>query len=344
MLTSRQKRETMSRGKRYNQRNTEKQPNMNLKFKTGNGKPSCCDRIMLLEQEDIPKVIILANEKGMQNKERNRIVLSNCDPLGYDLGLDSIQFIKSGKIETFKNGNEVEICPGETLIVKTSEKVKLPNDVFAIGSPKMGLLIRGLWAHGGKTEPGFEDHLTLGFHHVGSEVIKLKKNDRIFHLSFFKVVRETYHERNGRAPQFDQPKESPLDQINPLIENQMEKIKEFDGLGIYRVCKLLRLEQRKINLLKKFLVFQFAISFGFLGILIFGGIVALYYYSMLQPSILWLWTTIVALLNLKGFLFIALISWIGYLLSKPVKNITKEMRELDYCNSSVEIKDETQKT
>jgi len=164
---------------------------------------------------------------------------STClDPMGYDLRLGKeVRCVTKGINEEMCDGEEIEVYPGESIIVKTEEVLNLPDNVYAIGSPKMKLLVQGLWAHGGKTDPGYNLSLNLGFQNVGSQPCKLKKGQKIFHLTFFKIHGKDVRRYTGRGPGFPDLQRSPLDNSTDLNEKLLNDIHSIDGIKSYRICK-----------------------------------------------------------------------------------------------------------
>ena len=172
-----------------------------------------------------------------------------CDPMGYDLRLGSaVRLVTRGETRTLTDippNDEIEIYPGETVIVKTEEILGLPDDVFAIGSPKMKLLLEGLWAHGGKTDPGYKSLLYLGFQNVGNKPCILKRKQKIFHLSFFKIHGKTTQGYTGSGLDSPNLKTSPLEDSPELNESLLEKIKTVEGIKSFRICnQILKLNNR----------------------------------------------------------------------------------------------------
>lgn len=162
------------------------------------------------------------------------------DSLGYDFRLgEEVRFVTTCKDIKLSGNEEIEILPNETVIVRTEEILDLPDDVFAIGSPKMSLLIDGLWAHGGKTDPGYNSKLTLGFQNVGSKPCKVKRGQRIFHLTFFKVHNKKLTHYAGSGPGFSQSDRSPLDDAINWNDAMLEKVKQTDGIKSYRITKVI---------------------------------------------------------------------------------------------------------
>lgn len=114
------------------------------------------------------------------------------DELGIDLCVGKVTIANRNICEKFETGNkELTIFPGDTLEIKTVETIALPPDIYATGSPKMGLLKEGLWGHGGKTDPCFSGPLYLYFHHVGVNPIQIQKGQPVFHLIFYQCEPST---------------------------------------------------------------------------------------------------------------------------------------------------------
>jgi len=167
------------------------------------------------------------------------------DPLGHDLRLGTeVRCVTRGINKEMCDGEEIEIMPGESTIVKTEEVLKLPDNVYAIGSPKMKLLVQGLWAHGGKTDPGYNLSLNLGFQNAGSQPCKLRKGQKIFHLTFYRIHGKLVTGYTGRGPGFPNLQKSPLDNSVDLNEKLLKEIECIEGIRTYRICKqILRLKR-----------------------------------------------------------------------------------------------------
>jgi len=174
---------------------------------------------------------------------------SSVDSLGYDLRLgERIEHVTTGASKDLVQNEDVIIYPGETVIVKTEEILHLPDEVYALGSPKMSLLIKGLWAHGGKTDFGFNSCLTLGFQNVGSNPITIKRCMPIFHLSFYKVHNKETTEYAGSGPIFPARNTSILDGDNFVPKHKIDEIKQNDGIKSYRLMKQLYYIDKKITI------------------------------------------------------------------------------------------------
>jgi deoxycytidine triphosphate deaminase len=203
-----------------------------------------------MSNSDEPNLELLLGEDKLSQLFISGFVSSSVNPVGYDLRLaNKVGHVTTGQTDEL-NDQEVVIYPGETIIVCTEEVLNLPDNVFALGSPKMSLLIKGLWAHGGKTDFGYNHNLLLGFQNVGSEPIKIKKGQQIFHLTFFKVHNTATQRYAARGPDWPALKQSVLESQNSIINEQdLQKIKETDGVKIFEVCKQIISLNNKLNYL-----------------------------------------------------------------------------------------------
>ena len=217
------------------------------------------------------------------------------DPLGYDLRLGAdMQLVTKGEVKTLSHNEKIEIYPGETVIVRTEEVLDLPNDMFAIGSPKMKLLLDGLWAHGGKTDPRYRGPLILGFQNVGSKPCILKRGQKIFHLTFFRIHGKTPIGYGGRGPGFPDLKKSPLDDFAELNEKLLKEVKTVEGIKSFRIC-------RQILNLKSEIGKSFKIPiFGLIAILL---ILSLRYMKVVAEEVSFYLTTISAIISILAYVF-----------------------------------------
>lgn len=221
---------------------------------------------------------------------------SNClDPMGYDLRLGTeVRLVTRGKTEEISSNDEIKIYPGETIIAKTEEVLNLPDDVFAIGSPKMKLLVQGLWAHGGKTDPGYNLPLNLGFQNVGSKPCTLRRGQKIFHLSFFRIHGKKPRGYTGRGPGFPDLKKSPLENSVELDEKLLAEIKNVEGIKSFRVCRQILNVKKEIGKSYKIPIF------GMIAILL---ILSLRYTEVIANEVSFYLTTISAIVSIGAYLF-----------------------------------------
>ena len=224
---------------------------------------------------------------------------NNClDPMGYDLRLGAeVRLVTRGQTKKMTANEEIEIYPSETVIVKTEEVLCLPDNVFAIGSPKMRLLVQGLWAHGGKTDPGYSLPLNLGFQNVGSKPCALKRGQKIFHLSFFKIHGKAPKGYAGRGPGFPDLERSPLEDSVDLNEKLLVEVKKVEGIKSFRVCKQILDLKGEIGKSYKIPIF------GLIAILL---ILSLRYMEVIADELSFYLSTISAIISIAAYVY----SWI----------------------------------
>lgn len=165
---------------------------------------------------------------------------ASVDPLGYDIRLGSwVKLPSRGATVSLNPGQSIEVYPDETLLAVSEETLSLPVNVFGTGSPKMSLLLKGLWAHGGKTDFGYSSQLVFGFRHHGTQPITLTRGDRIFHMTFWRVDGKVTKPGTSGVPVI--PDCEPT-QITPdilLSSTIPEAVKKRDGLMAYRLLSAL---------------------------------------------------------------------------------------------------------
>lgn len=169
--------------------------------------------------------------------------------LGYDIRLgDRVFFVTRGTSVTFdERVTEVDVNPGETILAQSLEVLKLDEDVCATGSPKMRLLIRGLWAHGGKTDFGYNSTLMLGFTNLGTKPIPLRHKQQIFHITLWKVPGQPNGSYQGPAPLPSDVMQSPLDTPRKMSLELDREVMRRDGYTYARLLRVMRWHQRKID-------------------------------------------------------------------------------------------------
>jgi len=158
--------------------------------------------------------------------------------LGYDLrvGKEIFVFIR-GKKEELSESNPIVIPPGARFAVKSLEKVKLTDDMFAFVFTKVGILWEGLTSLGTKIDPFFQDNLLLIFSNDSSAPFTLKYEQKICNVMFFKNTNSPKGTQLRGLPNLFPPSTNP-----PTISDVMndEKIKEDFGYGIFSALQYLR--------------------------------------------------------------------------------------------------------
>jgi dCTP deaminase len=79
--------------------------------------------------------------------------------------------------------------PGHTAVVVTREKIKLPNDIAAIGFPPSSVSFKGLLVtNPGHVDPGYHGRMRFAVINMGSDKFPLCQDDKIITLLFFKLA------------------------------------------------------------------------------------------------------------------------------------------------------------
>ena len=148
------------------------------------------------------ELLKLVKEKKLVENLSER-ELENPEGAGFDLRAGEIFRIKEGEsflgaTERFtqdlesiaKYGNEKEITlkPGEYILVKTMEKVNLPEDIVAIFRPRSTLQRSGIGLFTATANPGYRGELTFGMCNLGKSNFRLEMGARFVHILFFSTT------------------------------------------------------------------------------------------------------------------------------------------------------------
>ncbi|MFN2100474.1 dCTP deaminase domain-containing protein [Altererythrobacter sp. MF3-039] len=106
-----------------------------------------------------------------------------------------------------KPRKEISLMQGASAIVRTAEKVQVPDDHGGIAFPPARLSLTGLLTtNPGLLDPGYEGTLHLTLINMGKEPISLKTGDRIVRILFFKM------EQKSTEPYRSDPNASHIDE------------------------------------------------------------------------------------------------------------------------------------
>lgn len=86
-----------------------------------------------------------------------------------------------------KKTSTFTIKPGEFYIVKTIEKVNLPDFLVATMHPRSTLLRSGIWLLTTQVAPGYRGELNLGIKNMGNSNFKIELGARIVHIIFWEL-------------------------------------------------------------------------------------------------------------------------------------------------------------
>jgi deoxycytidine triphosphate deaminase len=100
---------------------------------------------------------------------------------------------------------EVVLEQGETVIIRTKEKLNLPSNVAAIVFPPARVSTRGvLMTNAGHVDPGYRGFLHLTVINMGKQKYTIRTDDRLVSALFFeltsKAKKDWLERRNGQEP------------------------------------------------------------------------------------------------------------------------------------------------
>ncbi|MDP2663839.1 MAG: hypothetical protein Q8P08_00055 [bacterium] len=90
------------------------------------------------------------------------------------------------KFEMGKN-NKVQLQPKTYYLMKTVEKINLPENILALFTPRSTLYRSGVYIFGGQSAPGYQGELTMGIYNFRDEGFELEMGSRVLHIMFFEV-------------------------------------------------------------------------------------------------------------------------------------------------------------
>jgi len=86
-----------------------------------------------------------------------------------------------------KKPKKIFLQSGIYYLMKTIEKLNLPENLLALFTPRSTLYRSGVYIFGGQTAPGYRGGLTTGIYNFRDEKFELEMGARVLHLIFFEV-------------------------------------------------------------------------------------------------------------------------------------------------------------
>jgi len=90
-----------------------------------------------------------------------------------------------------KRCKKVFLKPRTYYLMKTIEKLNLPENLLALFTPRSTLYRSGVYIFGGQTAPGYQGELTTGIYNFRNEKFELEMGSRVMHIMFFEVKGKT---------------------------------------------------------------------------------------------------------------------------------------------------------
>ena len=157
------------------------------------------------------KLLELVREKKLVENLCER-ELENPEGTGFDLRVGEVFLIKDGEsflgeterytpetesVAKFGENDGIILEPGDFVLVKTIEKVNLPDNIAAIFRPRSTLQRSGIGLFTATASPGYCGELTFGMANLGKNNFKLEMGARIVHILFFETG-ENFSEYRGQ--------------------------------------------------------------------------------------------------------------------------------------------------
>ena len=126
--------------------------------------------------------------------------LENPEGTGFDLRAGEVFRINEGNaflgeterstpeiesIAKYEDNKEIVLKPGDFVLVKTMEKVNLPDNIAAIFRPRSTLQRCGVGLFTATANPGYSGELTFGMCNLGKNDFRLEMGARFVHILFF---------------------------------------------------------------------------------------------------------------------------------------------------------------
>ncbi len=120
--------------------------------------------------------------------KNNELIISgynekNVNAASYDLTIDVIIYGENDEVGKY------ELAPGETVFIKTSEKLSIPHNILGRIAEKNSRMRMGLQVAGPHYQPGHCTYAFLRVQNISSDIIILKKGSNIAQI-FFEELRD----------------------------------------------------------------------------------------------------------------------------------------------------------
>jgi len=103
------------------------------------------------------------------------------------LGVEERETPKIKLIAKYGSKKKVVLKPRTYYLMRTMEKLNLPENLLALFTPRSTLYRSGVYIFGGQTAPGYQGELTTGIYNFRDEKFELEMGARVMHIMFFEV-------------------------------------------------------------------------------------------------------------------------------------------------------------
>lgn len=109
-------------------------------------------------------------------------------------GLGKRKGVKTKMIGKFQEGSEtqdeIEIKPGEYLLISTIETINTPKNLMPMVYSRSSLFRAGLLLLVTKTDPGYRGPLTMGLRNLSEFSVRLQMGARVCNIVFYQIEGE----------------------------------------------------------------------------------------------------------------------------------------------------------
>ena len=148
----------------------------------------------------IKKLLELVKEEGLVEDLSER-ELKNPEGTGFDvrvgevykirgegfLGIEERETPQAELVASFKEEKEYILEPNEYLLLRTIEKVNLPEGLLMLTFPRSTLQRSGILLLVTQTQPGYKGNLVFGIKNLTENRFKLELGARVAHIVFFEI-------------------------------------------------------------------------------------------------------------------------------------------------------------
>lgn len=105
------------------------------------------------------------------------------------LGVDERKTPEMELVARYQDGKKekVTLDPRVYYLMKTVERVNMPEDILAISTPRSTLFRSGVYIFGGQVPPGYCGELSMGIYNFRKEPFILEMGARVLHIMFSQV-------------------------------------------------------------------------------------------------------------------------------------------------------------
>jgi deoxycytidine triphosphate deaminase len=109
------------------------------------------------------------------------------------MGVTERETPKMELVAKFEEGKSVKVTlePKVYYLMKTIERVNMPQDLLAISTPRSTLFRSGVYIFGGQVPPGYCGELSMGIYNFRDEPFDLEMGARVLHIMFSQVMGES---------------------------------------------------------------------------------------------------------------------------------------------------------